>query len=70
MPSKPKDKMRAYRERLRRQGLRPVQLWLPDTRSPEFVAEAKRQWRLVRDSQDEKDVLDWIEAVADLDGWR
>ena len=70
MPSKPQDKMRAYRERLRRQGLRPVQLWVPDTRSPEFIAEAKRQWRLVHEGRDETEVIEWIEAVADLDGWR
>lgn len=35
--------MRDYRARLRAQGLRPVQLWIPDTRTPEFTAEARRQ---------------------------
>ncbi|HWZ67422.1 MAG TPA: antitoxin MazE family protein [Stellaceae bacterium] len=33
-----RDKVRAYRERLRRQGLRPVQIWVPDVRSPGFAA--------------------------------
>ena len=32
-----------YRERMRAAGLRPVQFWVPDTRSPEFVAEGRRQ---------------------------
>ena len=66
---KPKEKMRAYRDRLRRQGLRPVQLWVPDTRSPAFVAEARRQWQRVRSNPGEDEVMDFIEAAADLDGW-
>ncbi|GJE54090.1 DUF3018 family protein [Methylobacterium sp. WL9] len=34
---------RDRRERLRAQGLRQIQLWVPDTRSPAFQAEAHRQ---------------------------
>ena len=66
---KPKDKMRAYRDRLRKQGLRPVQLWVPDTRSPAFVAEARRQWQRAHSNPGEDEVMDFIEAAADLDGW-
>jgi hypothetical protein len=62
--------MRAYRERLRKQGLRPVQLWLPDTRSPRFAAAARRQSRLIRDDPAESEMLDFIEAAADTGGWR
>ena len=42
-PSKSRDKVRAHRARLRRQGLRPVQIWVPDVRSPRFATEAHRQ---------------------------
>ncbi len=38
-----RQKVRAHRERLRAQGLRPLQVWVPDTRSPKFAAEAARQ---------------------------
>jgi hypothetical protein len=38
-----RDKVRAHRARLRRQGLRPIQIWVPDVRSPAFKAEAHRQ---------------------------
>ena len=38
-----RDKVRAHRKRLRRQGLRPIQIWVPDMRSPAFVAEAHKQ---------------------------
>jgi hypothetical protein len=42
--SKPsRDKIRAQRERLRRQGLRPIEIWVPDVRSPAFAAAAHRQ---------------------------
>jgi len=36
-------KVRAHRKRLRQQGLRPIQIWVPDMRSPAFVSEAHRQ---------------------------
>src|SRR5688500_12526657 len=35
-----RDKVRAHRARPREQGLRPVQFWVPDIRSPAFKAEA------------------------------
>ncbi|MGH3923785.1 MAG: antitoxin MazE-like protein, partial [Pseudonocardiaceae bacterium] len=35
-------RVRAHRARLRAQGLRPIQIWVPDVRSPTFVAEAHR----------------------------
>ena len=36
-------RMADYRTRLREKGLRPVQLWLPDTRSAEFVKQCHEQ---------------------------
>jgi hypothetical protein len=36
-------KVQKHRERLRRRGLRPIQIWVPDVRSPAFRAEAHRQ---------------------------
>lgn len=44
-------RMKHYRERLRAAGLRPIQLWVPDTRAPGFVEECRRQSAaLARDS--------------------
>jgi hypothetical protein len=37
-----RNKVRAHRRRLREQGLRPIQIWVPDMRSPSFAAEARR----------------------------
>ena len=33
-----RDKVRLHRERLRAQGLRPVQIWVPDMRARSFIA--------------------------------
>lgn len=59
------------RDALRLAGLRPVQIWVPDTRRPDFSEECRRQSRLVAevDSQDRPltSILD--DALADIDGW-
>ena len=38
-----RDKVRAHRTRLRKAGLRPVQIWVPDVRSKSFAQAAHRQ---------------------------
>jgi hypothetical protein len=61
--------MRAYRQRMRAQGLRPVQLWVPDTRSPEIAAELRRQSLALVGDPAEREILQWIEEAADHEGW-
>ena len=57
----------AHRAELRRRGLRPIQIWVPDTRAPGFAEEAMRQSRLV-DSDDEFDeIMDFLERVSIFD---
>jgi len=60
-----RDKVRAYRARMRARGMRPVQIWLPDVNSEAFRREAARQSRLVRESPGEKETMDFLEAIAD-----
>lgn len=38
-------RMSAYRRRMREAGLRPVQIWVPDTKSPEFIAKCRAEAR-------------------------
>jgi hypothetical protein len=65
-----REKTRAYRERQRAKGLRQVQLWVPDTRSPEYIAEIQRQMRNIQNSCEEQEILDWCEAAAgETEGW-
>jgi hypothetical protein len=63
MPSTP-DRVREHRERLRRQGLRPVQIWVPDVRAPEFVAEAHRQSLAIANSEAEADEQAFVDAIS------
>ena len=53
LPLSRAERVARRRAKLRAAGLRPVQLWLPDTRSSEFAAECRRQSRLIRDSETE-----------------
>lgn len=54
---------------MRRAGMRLVQLWVPDSRSPTFLAEARRQSLLAsHDVKGEREIMDWIESAnRDLD---
>ena len=72
MPSNPAPKssrlkVREHRERLRLQGLRPIQIWAPDVRTAGFQAEARRQSRAVASSALAADDQGFIEAVSETD---
>jgi hypothetical protein len=66
-PKSSRDKVRAYRARMRKQGLRPIQIWVPDVRSPEFAAEANRQSLAVANSPYEAEDQAFIDAITDPD---
>ena len=70
MALSPSEKMRRYRHKMRVAGLRPVQVWVPDVKAPGFVEEAKTQSLRVSAQANEREVLDFIESVVDLDGWQ
>ena len=57
--------MREHRQRLRAQGMRPIQIWVPDVRSPEFCAEARRQSQLVAQSAQEPEIQALIDSLAE-----
>lgn len=69
--SKPKPsrvKVRAHRERLRKQGLRPIQIWVPDVRAPAFRTAAHRQSLAVAASSradDDQAFIDSVSALSD-----
>jgi hypothetical protein len=54
----------AHRERLRAQGLRPVQIWVPDVRAPGFAAEAHRQAALTNASAHARDDQEFVDAIS------
>ena len=63
------ERVKRHRDRLRAAGMRPIQIWVPDTRRPGFAEECRRQSLSLRDDPHEREILDWIEAVADTEGW-
>ena len=63
--SSSRDKVRAHRARLRQQGLRPIQIWVPDVRSPAFTAEAHRQSLAVGRSRHARKDQEFIDAVSE-----
>jgi hypothetical protein len=69
MPTSGRARVAKHRTALRAAGLRPVQIWVPDTRRPGFAAECRRQSRRVAaaDTADQE-LQDFLEAaLADLD---
>ncbi len=62
-PRRAADKMRTYRAKLRRQGLRPVQLWVPDTRAPGFAEALRRQSLIVSRSPGEERDIAFVEGL-------
>jgi hypothetical protein len=65
-PATSRDKVRAHRKRLRAQGLRPIQIWVPDTSSPKFAAEARRQCRLLAQSRHAAEDQAFVDAVSEI----
>lgn len=58
------ERVREHRRRLREQGLRPIQIWVPDVRAPEFVAEAHRQSALIASSEHDADDQAFVDAIS------
>jgi hypothetical protein len=50
---------------LRRRGLRPIQIWVPDVRSAAFAAEAHRQSLAIAASTHAEDDQDFIDAITE-----
>ena len=69
-PKPSRVKVREHRERLRQQGLRPIQIWAPDVRSPAFRAEAHRQSVAIAASAHAREDQAFIDAASDSrDEW-
>ncbi|MBF0306447.1 MAG: antitoxin MazE family protein [Alphaproteobacteria bacterium] len=64
-------RVRQHRDGLRAAGLRPIQIWVPDTRRPGFADECRRQSKLAAEADAADDVLRNFmdEALKDVDGW-
>lgn len=65
-------RVKKRRDALRMAGLRPVQIWVPDTSRPDFGEECKRQSKLASQADMEDVEMSGFmdQALSDLDGWK
>ncbi|MFV0405777.1 MAG: antitoxin MazE family protein [Propioniciclava sp.] len=59
-----RDRVSKHRRRMRAQGFRPVQIWVPDVRTPSFAIEARHQAAMVAEAGRTTDEQSFIEAVS------
>ena len=67
-PSTVHERVAAYRKRMRAKGYKPVEIWVPDTTNPKFIARLQRASRAIaRRERHDKDLIAWLDAnMADL----
>lgn len=64
MPTPITERVQKRRDALRAAGLRPLQIWVPDTRRPGFAEECRRQSRVVAQADmADTDMLDFLDAA-------
>ena len=64
------ERVQKHRAALRESCLRPVQIWVPDTRRAGFAEECRRQSLLLQGDTHEQETAYWLEAAADREGWQ
>ena len=66
------ERVKKRRDALRMAGLRPVQIWVPDTSRPDFAEECKRQSKLASQAdREDVEMLGFMDqALSDIDGWK
>jgi len=63
-------RVRRHRAKMRKAGMKLLQIWVPDPEHPGFAEEVRRQCVLLNNDPHEKEILDEIAAIADLRGWK
>lgn len=65
------ERVQKHRDALRKAGLRPLQIWVPDTRRPDFAEQCRRQCRHVMQAESAEPALDRLldGALGEVEGW-
>ena len=66
-PASPSRRMATYRQRMRAAGLRPIQIWVPDSRDPAFADKCRAQALAIAAGDPAGDEL--MDFVAELYQW-
>ncbi len=59
------ERVAKRRAAMRAQGLRPIQIWVPDLRNPEVREAIRRSVEIINRRDEEEDVMAWIESLHD-----
>jgi hypothetical protein len=71
MASNAREKASSYRRRLREQGLRPVQIWVPDLRDPAQREQLRRDVQILKGHPSDADGNQFLDAaLAEIEGWK
>jgi len=68
-PQTPQQRMAARRRRLRAQGLRPVQHWVPDLKNPKIREAIRREAAMLAKHPDNAAIDAWLDTVRDPSDW-
>ena len=63
-------RVQKHRAQSRAAGLRPIQIWVPDTRQSSFAEECRRQSLLLKNDPLESEIKDWLDEVRDTKDWK
>ena len=63
------DRVRKHRDQLRAAGFKPIQIWVPDTRSASFRQRCEQECLSLTSDPQETEVLAWIAEAAETSGW-
>ena len=63
------ERVRKHREALQAAGSKPIQIWIPDTRSESFRRQCEQESLLLAGDRTEAEMMAWIAEVADTNGW-
>jgi len=72
MTSPVAERARKHGAALRAAGMRPLQVWVPDTRRKSFVAACRKQAAIVAQAdRRDRELLDLLDrAAAEFDSWK
>ena len=64
------ESVRIYRAKMKHEGFRQISIWVPDTKSPKFRKECRRQSRLASAADQSAKLDDLLNVAAgSVEGW-
>lgn len=65
---RPRELTDAEKEALRRQGFKPIEIWVPDLEAPGMAEELERQAIAIAEADEKDGIFDWLDSIHAADG--